>query len=124
MTTATRYPEGARGGRLFTSWRQTQSRTSLRYGGSAPSRNAHPRGASGGSPTAYKPFTAQDKADILALHESQIQSRTKIEYLLVLRSQGRRFALLVDHVLGREEIVVQNRCTRLSKELGSSPEQH
>ncbi len=50
---------------------------------------------------------AQDKADILALHESQIQSRTKIEYLLVLRSQGRRFALLVDHVLGREEIVVK-----------------
>ncbi len=54
-----------------------------------------------------KPFTSQDKADILALHESQIESRTKIEYLLVLRSQGRRFALLVDHVLGREEIVVK-----------------
>ncbi len=54
-----------------------------------------------------RPLTADDKGKILARHADSLASRTKIEYLLVIRCAGKRFGLLVDDVLGREEIVVK-----------------
>lgn len=52
-------------------------------------------------------FTAADKAEILAKHPPSERELSRIEYILVLRSNGKRFGLLVDNVQGREEIVVK-----------------
>jgi two-component system chemotaxis sensor kinase CheA len=52
-------------------------------------------------------FTAADKAEILAKHPPSERDLSQIEYILVLRSNGKRFGLLVDNVQGREEIVVK-----------------
>ena len=54
-----------------------------------------------------QPFSAIDKAEILAKHPPEDRDPAKIEYILVLRSGGKRFGLLVDQVQGREEIVVK-----------------
>lgn len=54
-----------------------------------------------------KPFSAVDKAEILAKHPPTARDPAMIEYILVLRSSGKRFGLLVDQVQGREEIVVK-----------------
>ncbi len=51
-------------------------------------------------------FTPADKSEILAAHAAD-QSAKPIEYILVLRSSGRRFGLLVDEVRGTQEIVVK-----------------
>ena len=52
-------------------------------------------------------FTAADKAEILCKYPPSQRDPTSIEYILVLRSGGKRFGLLVDKVQGREEIVVK-----------------
>lgn len=52
-------------------------------------------------------FIAADKAEILAKHPPSERDPLHIEYILVLRSNGKRFGLLVDNVQGREEIVVK-----------------
>jgi two-component system chemotaxis sensor kinase CheA len=54
-----------------------------------------------------RPFTAEDKAEILARHGSGQRDPNQVEYVLILRSRGRRVGLLVDSVRGREEIVVK-----------------
>ncbi len=54
-----------------------------------------------------RPFTATDKEEILRRHSVTKHGADQIEYVLVLRSSGRRFGLLVDRVLGREEIVIK-----------------
>ncbi len=54
-----------------------------------------------------RPFTPKDKEEILRSHSNVERDRSQIEYILVLRSAGRRFGLLVDRVLGREEIVIK-----------------
>ncbi|MFN8709482.1 MAG: chemotaxis protein CheW, partial [Planctomyces sp.] len=54
-----------------------------------------------------RPFTAEDKAEILARHGSGQRDPNQVEYVLILRSGGRRIGLLVDSVRGREEIVVK-----------------
>ena len=53
-----------------------------------------------------RPFTAETKAEILAEHAANPDPR-RIAYILVLRSAGRRFGLVVDEVRGTEEIVVK-----------------
>jgi two-component system chemotaxis sensor kinase CheA len=53
------------------------------------------------------PFTSEDKAEILARHGSGQRDPNQVEYVLILRSRGRRVGLLVDSVRGREEIVVK-----------------
>ena len=53
-----------------------------------------------------RPFTAETKAEILAAHAADPQPH-RIAYILVLRSAGRRFGLVVDEVRGTEEIVVK-----------------
>jgi two-component system chemotaxis sensor kinase CheA len=53
-----------------------------------------------------RPFTEQTKADILAEQDANDDPR-RISYILVLRSAGRRFGLVVDEVRGTEEIVVK-----------------
>ena len=52
-------------------------------------------------------FTAADKAEILSKYPPSERDPAHIEYILVLRSDGKRFGLLVDKVQGREEIVVK-----------------
>ena len=54
-----------------------------------------------------KPFTASTKAAIMAAHPPASRDSNAIEYILVLRSGGRKFGLLVDDVRGTEEIVVK-----------------
>lgn len=54
-----------------------------------------------------QPFSAVDKAAILAKYPPEERDPAKIEYILVLRSDRKRFGLLVDQVQGREEIVVK-----------------
>lgn len=54
-----------------------------------------------------RPFTASDKEEILRDNSYISRDPDQIEYILVLRSNGRRFGLLVDRVLGREEIVIK-----------------
>ncbi|MGC8639564.1 MAG: hybrid sensor histidine kinase/response regulator, partial [Isosphaeraceae bacterium] len=53
-----------------------------------------------------EPFTARTKAEILDLHSGN-HERERIAYILVLKSAGRRFGLVVDEVKGTEEIVVK-----------------
>ena len=53
-----------------------------------------------------QPFTAETKAEILAEHAATTDPR-RIAYILVLRTAGRRFGLVVDEVKGTEEIVVK-----------------
>ena len=53
-----------------------------------------------------RPFTEETKAEILAEHDANADPR-RISYILVLRSAGRRFGLVVDEVRGTEEIVVK-----------------
>jgi len=57
--------------------------------------------------TRSQPFSAVDKAEILTKYPPEERDPAKIEYILVLRSGGKRFGLLVDQVQGREEIVVK-----------------
>ncbi len=54
-----------------------------------------------------RPFTATDKEEILRQNPVAERDIGQIEYVLVLRSGGRRFGLLVDRVHGREEIVIK-----------------
>jgi two-component system chemotaxis sensor kinase CheA len=54
-----------------------------------------------------QPFTPATKAEILAAHATGAQEQKRVEYILVLRSAGRRFGLVVDDVRGTEEIVVK-----------------
>jgi two-component system chemotaxis sensor kinase CheA len=53
-----------------------------------------------------RPFDTETKAEILAWHEANPEPE-RISYILVLRSAGRRFGLVVDEVRGTEEIVVK-----------------
>lgn len=53
-----------------------------------------------------RPFTAETRAEVLAEHEANDDPR-RIAYILVLRTGGRRFGLVVDEVRGTEEIVVK-----------------
>jgi two-component system chemotaxis sensor kinase CheA len=53
-----------------------------------------------------RPFTEATKAEIVAVHAANPEPR-RIAYILVLRSAGRRFGLVVDEVRGTEEIVVK-----------------
>ena len=53
-----------------------------------------------------QPFTAKTKAEILAEYAVKPDPR-RIAYILVLRTAGRRFGLVVDEVKGTEEIVVK-----------------
>jgi two-component system, chemotaxis family, sensor kinase CheA len=53
-----------------------------------------------------RPFTEATKAEIVAEHAANPEPR-RIAYILVLRSAGRRFGLVVDEVRGTEEIVVK-----------------
>lgn len=53
-----------------------------------------------------QPFTAETKAEIVALHSASAESN-QTAHILVLRSAGRRFGLLVDEVRGTEEIVAK-----------------
>lgn len=54
-----------------------------------------------------KPFSGLDKADILSKYALEDRDPRTIEYILILRTLGKRFGLLVDGVQGREEIVVK-----------------
>ncbi|MDX1926751.1 MAG: hybrid sensor histidine kinase/response regulator [Pirellulaceae bacterium] len=54
-----------------------------------------------------RPFSPTDKEEILRDNTITERNADQIEYILVLRSSGRRFGLLVDRVLGREEIVIK-----------------
>ena len=54
-----------------------------------------------------RPFDAGAKAEILTRHPPAARDASKIEYILVLRSRGRRFGLLVDQVRGTQEVVVK-----------------
>lgn len=54
-----------------------------------------------------EPFTPAARAEMIATHAAAGVDRKRIEYLLVLRSAGRRFGLVVDDVRGTEEIVVK-----------------
>jgi two-component system, chemotaxis family, sensor kinase CheA len=53
-----------------------------------------------------QPFTAETKATIIAESDAHTSTQ-RISYILVLRSAGRRFGLVVDEVRGTEEIVVK-----------------
>jgi two-component system chemotaxis sensor kinase CheA len=53
-----------------------------------------------------RPFTAETRAEILAKHTANPEPQ-RIAYILVLRTAGRRFGLVVDEVRGTEEIVVK-----------------
>jgi two-component system chemotaxis sensor kinase CheA len=53
-----------------------------------------------------RPFTEQTKAEVLAEHDAHDDPK-RISYILVLRSAGRRFGLVVDEVRGTEEVVVK-----------------
>jgi two-component system chemotaxis sensor kinase CheA len=53
-----------------------------------------------------QPFNAQTKAEILAKYAGKAEPQG-IAYILVLRTAGRRFGLVVDEVRGTEEIVVK-----------------
>ena len=53
------------------------------------------------------PFTAETKAEILAAGTAAAADPARIAYILVLRTAGRRFGLVVDEVRGTEEIVVK-----------------
>lgn len=53
-----------------------------------------------------QPFSEATKADIVATHAANDEPE-RIAYILVLRSAGRRFGLVVDEVRGTEEIVVK-----------------
>jgi two-component system chemotaxis sensor kinase CheA len=57
--------------------------------------------------TISKPFTAETKSEIMAAHAPADRDPRLIEYILVLRTGGRKFGLLVDDVCGTEEIVVK-----------------
>lgn len=52
-------------------------------------------------------FNADVKADIITRNAPADRAPDRIEYILVLRSNGRKFGLLVDDVRGTEEIVVK-----------------
>jgi two-component system chemotaxis sensor kinase CheA len=54
-----------------------------------------------------RPFDAAAKAGILTRHPPAERDAGRIEYILVLRSRGRRFGLLVDQVRGTQEVVVK-----------------
>jgi len=53
------------------------------------------------------PFSATTKAEILASYAPALRNPSLIEYILVLRTGGRKFGLLVDDVRGTEEVVVK-----------------
>ena len=52
-------------------------------------------------------FDATAKAEILTRHPPSGRDARRIEYIVVLRSRGRRFGLLVDQVRGTQEVVVK-----------------
>ncbi len=52
-------------------------------------------------------FCAETKLAILAKNSPADRDPQRIEYILVLRSKGRKFGLLVDDVRGTEEVVVK-----------------
>jgi two-component system, chemotaxis family, sensor kinase CheA len=54
-----------------------------------------------------QPFTAETKAELLRKHKPSDRDPNLIEYIVVLRSGGRRFGLLVDEVRGTQEVVVK-----------------
>ena len=54
-----------------------------------------------------RPFDATAKAEILHQHPPSGRDASRIEYIVVLRSRGRRFGLLVDQVRGTQEVVVK-----------------
>ncbi len=53
------------------------------------------------------PFTAKTKSEVMAAHAPANRDPNLIEYILVLRTGGRKFGLLVDDVRGTEEVVVK-----------------
>jgi len=61
-----------------------------------------------------RPFTVEDKAEILANH-SHDDGMSRIQYILVLRLAGRRFGLVVDEVRGTHEIVVKPMHTTMKR---------
>jgi two-component system chemotaxis sensor kinase CheA len=52
-------------------------------------------------------FTAETKAELLRKYNPANRDPAVIEYIVVLRSRGRRFGLLVDEVRGTQEVVVK-----------------
>ena len=60
-------------------------------------------------------FTPEIKAEILRKHDPDLRDPKKVEYILVLRTRGRRFGLLVDEVRGTEEIVVKPMHTAMKR---------
>lgn len=54
-----------------------------------------------------RPFTSLDKTSILSKYPIDQRDPSLIEYILVVRTNGKRYGLLVDEVKGREEIVVK-----------------
>jgi two-component system chemotaxis sensor kinase CheA len=53
------------------------------------------------------PFSPQIKAEMLRKYDPANRDPSLIEYIVVLRSAGKRFGLLVDSVLGTQEVVVK-----------------
>ena len=53
------------------------------------------------------PFTAQTKAEILRAHAAGQCEPAGVQYIVVVRHEGRQYGLLVNEVRGTEEIVVK-----------------
>jgi two-component system, chemotaxis family, sensor kinase CheA len=54
-----------------------------------------------------KPFTPQIKMDLMRSIKQRVRTEIDYEYVLVVRSQGKRFGLVVDTVGTTEEIVIK-----------------
>jgi two-component system chemotaxis sensor kinase CheA len=54
-----------------------------------------------------RPFTPETKAEVLRTHDPAERDPNRVEYIVVLRSGGKRFGLLVDSVRGTQEVVVK-----------------
>ena len=55
----------------------------------------------------HSPFSAKTKAAIMAANSPLHRDAKLIEYILVLRTGGRKFGLLIDDICGTEEVVVK-----------------
>ena len=54
-----------------------------------------------------QPFTAETKAEILRAYEVRLREPAGVQYIVVVRHEGKQYGLLVDEVRGTEEIVVK-----------------
>jgi two-component system, chemotaxis family, sensor kinase CheA len=62
-----------------------------------------------------EPFTQETKAELLRKYNPANRDRNRIEYIVVLRSRGKRFGLLVDEVRGTQEVVVKPMHTAMKR---------